>query len=782
MKNLLLIFTALCGFLTLASCSSDENIGSDSAAKSAVTVRATLPSQFVTRAISDGLTADKLSYAVYEHGSTTPLFQGQRAETFTSREATLNLTLAIGKTYDFVFWADGEGAPYTFSPADQSVTVDYTKLNACNTELRDAFFGKIENQLITDRATTLTTTLYRPFSQINVATSDYKAFTDAGGTVLQSAFTVEGNIFTTLNLLTGAVSGDAGKVSFTAAALPQENITIEGTEYKWLSMNYVLVGEDKALTQIEATFDNAAKPQIALTSVPVRRNFRTNIYGALLTSASTLKINIDQNYQKPDYDINLTWDGTTVTVPAQQTTANGVVTAATIEQPSELAYIAQHAADYATATITLASDMSLAGKAWTPISDGSRKDAQPVAFTGTFDGNGKTISGLKAVNTVDDHGAGLFGIISGQAVVKNLKLAACDVQAEDAAGAVAGVMLGNATVENCTVTSGSVTAKGSAGGLVGRAYGSTNTIKGCTNNATVSGTQKVGGIVGIASNGGTYAISDCANNGSVSGGSDGVAGIVGFAGTAGTLSNCQNHGSVGSGSERYAAGIVAYHSAGKAITITSCSNTGAIKGNAAAGIYGIVSNVNSATATMTGCTNSGEIVGHELAGGIVVSWDNGTITSCTNSGAVTATGEGVKGNPAYSWTQDGMGVAGGVAAGIAANTEMSQCKGGTASAPIKAMYVGRLIGHVTVGAENMSYLDIDDNSGDDTAIPTIGMMARSSAHGYITVKSGTLHGTPRCGTTSAITINSGAAWDAFPTDTGTRTYTGTVNSFTWTKK
>lgn len=119
-------------------------------------------------------------------------------------------------------------------------------------------------------------------------------------------------------------------------------------------------------------------------------------------------------------------------------------------------------------------------------------------FGGTFDGNGKTISGINLNNSVvDNHG--IFGILYG--TVKNLVVSNCSIVGSSNVGAIAGY-LGTATIENCIV-SNNVTLSGNhyVGGIVGAS--SMGTIKGCVSAAAITGTQyagnyahELGGIVG----------------------------------------------------------------------------------------------------------------------------------------------------------------------------------------------------------------------------------------------------------------------------------------------
>ncbi len=156
--------------------------------------------------------------------------------------------------------------------------------------------------------------------------------------------------------------------------------------------------------------------------------------------------------------------------------------------------------------ITLTDDIDLKGIDWTPI--GIDDNHQ---YTGTFDGNGKTITGLTV--TGSDQYAGLFGRIGTGGTVMNVKLEGVLIESDNemsTVGGIAGWSYG--TIENCSV-SGSVSGSGKnglAGGVVG--YQNGGFLTGCNSSATVKGVICAGGIVGETNNSasltGCYATGD----------------------------------------------------------------------------------------------------------------------------------------------------------------------------------------------------------------------------------------------------------------------------------
>ncbi len=139
--------------------------------------------------------------------------------------------------------------------------------------------------------------------------------------------------------------------------------------------------------------------------------------------------------------------------------------------------------------ITLDKNIDLTGKEWTPIGTDYNN-----AYTGTFDGNGKTITGLTV--TGSDRYTGLFGFIKG--TVKNVVLTEINITSGTFVGGVAGWSFGG-NIENCSV-SGSVSGS-DVGGVVGYQQG--GSITGCSSSATVKGTQRAGGVAGATNSGAT---------------------------------------------------------------------------------------------------------------------------------------------------------------------------------------------------------------------------------------------------------------------------------------
>ena len=210
--------------------------------------------------------------------------------------------------------------------------------------------------------------------------------------------------------------------------------------------------------------------------------------------------------------------------------------------------------------ITLTSDIDLSGIDWTPIGiDYNHR------YAGTFDGNGKTITGLTV--TTSDQYAGLFGCIGSGGTVQNVVLENVQINGANYVGGVAGWSYGK--IENCSV-SGSVSSNSTAGGVVG--YQSDGAITGCNSSATVKGMVRAGGVAGATNSGAS--LTGCYATGSVSVENNTTSaayagGVVGSNGASSTLTACYATGSVtGSGSGTiYTGGVTGTNDCG---TLTAC--------------------------------------------------------------------------------------------------------------------------------------------------------------------------------------------------------------------
>ena len=311
MKKSLLYVLAAMAFI-VGACQKENSLGN----QADVTFTVDLPVELSTKAIGDGTSATELYYAVFSQKGEYVQSLAQTAPVpVVGKTATLELKLVRNYTYSLVFWAQAPGAPYTFTPETGTVAVDYA--GKANDETRDAFC-KMHTFTVPDAATfDENVTLKRPFAQINFGAADFGQITELG-LDMTSTVTISG-LADTYDILNGVVSGDASTQlalnTVPAQFNPAESLTVQGKQYGYVSMNYILapvneydtdgnvIVNQKELANVSATFAyNNADVQIDVPNVPYQRNFRTNIIGTFYTNEVAFTIVVDENFYEPSYD------------------------------------------------------------------------------------------------------------------------------------------------------------------------------------------------------------------------------------------------------------------------------------------------------------------------------------------------------------------------------------------------------------------------------------------------------------------------------------------------
>ena len=272
-----------------------------------VTFTAALPGEMVTKTIGDGQTAKKLYVSVYENDDAkTKLTSLDKTADFTDLKTQVTFSLVKGKTYNFVFWAQSEDAPYNITDLKSIKVNDYT--TGANDEKRDAFYAT-RKELKVNGALTETIKLYRPFAQVNFATADYAEAQKAGFSPAVSSFTASAAAKT---FDTFAAEGkDEVTVALTETNVPADVLkTLDGKTYTRLAMNYLIpVGKQGESHNIDvaATFkaNNGEAVTVSAPNAPVQNNYRTNILGNLLTSQVIFNVEIVPIFNEPDNDIDI---------------------------------------------------------------------------------------------------------------------------------------------------------------------------------------------------------------------------------------------------------------------------------------------------------------------------------------------------------------------------------------------------------------------------------------------------------------------------------------------
>ncbi len=196
----------------------------------------------------------------------------------------------------------------------------------------------------------------------------------------------------------------------------------------------------------------------------------------------------------------------------------------------------------------LTDDIDMTGQTMQPIKS---------LYSGTFDGNGHTISNLTLSGS---NNVGLFSELSSYVTITGLTLKDCTITNTSGNYAGIGTLVGkisggSCVIKECGVSGGTVSTKSSSsvymGGLVGYAYNAVS-ISDCYSTATVT-----------------------ANNSSYSR----AAGLVGYASAGASVENCYALGSVNANSG-YSGGLIGYVTGGYSTrtTIKNCYSGAAVTG------------------------------------------------------------------------------------------------------------------------------------------------------------------------------------------------------------
>ena len=620
------IFAVLAAAVLLASCSQDEvmtDTGPDGLVP--VTLSAAVGDGVQTRVIGDYddeaeyyyvqvCRPDGTAYTDNDYATPTRLTDDNQDNIFTA-----NIYLKADETYVFLFWADNST---TDIPTDLH-NVAYKKGSI-------AFANRVKKK-ISKTDPTIETLLNHVVAKVTLkTTTDVEAGSKISVTVPTTYTTYNVNAYSSdatasTNLpVGGAVTNEL----FSPKPEDEPLSAITGTEEGTVVFSFYALVDG---TNQDLTLTNGTNSQ-QVTSVPLAPNMHTTLVGDVQNIGLT-----DVTFTA---SIDGKWDDTKTEIIGLEIADGG--TTYIVSSPAALEAWATEVQNDASLNCTLADDITLpvvtdGGSNWMPIQ----------GYAGTFDGNGKTITGLTINKSTMN--VGLFASIAEGGTVKNLTLDDVNITASSSnVGAIAGENRG--IIENCSV-SGSVTSSRMSSNWVGGIVGLNNgTITGCTVEGSVKAkdVDTAGGIAGWHYNG---SITDCHSSATV----EGLSRVGGIAGQSNaSITACSSTGDVtatkNSMDYSWAGGVVGEF-AGRSQLI-ACYATGNVKGTGkhVGGVVG--DNVYNAviacyaTGSVTGASGStGGVVGRnfkdDFSSGTVTAsyWDNNQSSGIgedqTNNGETT---------------------------------------------------------------------------------------------------------------------------------------------------
>jgi len=494
MKKLIYIATALTLSFSAASCQQENTVAMSGGTAVAYTV--SVPAALAAKALGDEISANVLKYEVYRQAdlddmTKDPIYEGT-APVDAQGNASFKLEFVKNQSFTVLFWAQNDQVTAYNTSDLRAVTLSTSQ--SCN-DIAAAVFSGSDKVVNCVSASNGAVELFRPVSQLNLATSPASLKLGTKDIQLIASSAEVSGLYSTYNVATKEVSA-AATYTYSSAAVPSGSINVDGTHYTYVSMNYVGFAPETDGATISVDYIiTTSEGEIAhsIPNVPVKPDYRTNIIGNLITGSSAYSIALDNAWNDSIYDV---WAGGTKEVttdpadPAVYPVSRGV----------HLAWISQQLdADidnFVGKTIRLDSDIYL-GAQWKTL------DAYTAAGKITFDGNGKTIYGLTAP---------LFGRYSGD--VKDLTISNAHIRSNEEGTATFCTSLEgdltNVTVKNSTLTSLNPTAQTRYwGGLVG-VYNAGNATACKADNVTLTGfNMEAGGLFGAITTTGNRQFRNC---------------------------------------------------------------------------------------------------------------------------------------------------------------------------------------------------------------------------------------------------------------------------------
>ena len=191
------------------------------------------------------------------------------------------------------------------------MNVNYDLFTENNKDCYDAFYAV---EPINADGKSKSIFLYRPFAQLNFGASTMQ--TSVG------EFTVDKNVVTVTNVSKSfnTVSGnasttDVASVRFEATngglvqaeTTDSKDLKVGNNYYYWVAMNYLLVaaGSEDNVEVVAQFYTTGGLVEHSIGSVPVQKNYKTNIVGDIFTNTSAFTITVVPDFMPEDKDITL---------------------------------------------------------------------------------------------------------------------------------------------------------------------------------------------------------------------------------------------------------------------------------------------------------------------------------------------------------------------------------------------------------------------------------------------------------------------------------------------
>ena len=323
--------------MLFASCQRDElQGGSISGEEVSVSISATMPIDggAVVKSNDEPGNASEVNRCIMgvylnDDGMSQPKPMGDkvvvRVDGTTHKAEFGDLQLVSGHKYLLVFWADNatEDSDNGFEDNHYN-TADFPEVTfkvgdtyQSNDDTRDAFFASYPIEV--NGPSSHDINLHRPFGQLNITTNDYRTVAEDFNSLLPTQVKIDFSgidIPTGIDLLTGELTEDDKESSLVSGPVDIADVSypIAADGCRQLSFDYIFApyeeeGEEQqlVLNEFKMHFQNGGQETISaytFQNIPVRRNYRTNVSGNLLTDRTGIDVEVVPDFNEPAIEIN----------------------------------------------------------------------------------------------------------------------------------------------------------------------------------------------------------------------------------------------------------------------------------------------------------------------------------------------------------------------------------------------------------------------------------------------------------------------------------------------
>lgn len=261
-----------------------------------------------TKAVADGSHVNRYIMEVYSENGDVFYDRVVKLVEEGTLETEMEVTLHIGISYNFVFWADcsdGGGDLFyeTLSSGDHGLrAVSMKDVYKGNDDRIDAFTACVVRP--GHKAFEEKVVLRRPLARICVMTDDLGLL--PAESLWPSEIEVGFTAYSCIDLLNGQLSSER-KFEYVSRPCYLEGEGPSYSGFNVFSVDYVLAPFDGALISsmdFLASFDGGTVAR-SFENVPYRRNYMTNIKGSLLTETTFCYVIVDPAFDEPDLGVTL---------------------------------------------------------------------------------------------------------------------------------------------------------------------------------------------------------------------------------------------------------------------------------------------------------------------------------------------------------------------------------------------------------------------------------------------------------------------------------------------